>query len=105
MSHKITLKAVSDQNNHQKVTCHPNQRKDNSITVGDTLRFEAADQSNAIDVDLSGSATFNPGQSGSFFQEFVAKTAGAFDFGAKLTLPDKTVISWEPDGGGQGEVQ
>lgn len=103
--HTITLKAVSGKSNHQQVICHPNKRTDNIIGVGDTLRFEAADQSNSIDVGLSGTATFNPGRSGKFFQEFVAQAAGTFDFGANLTLPDKTVVSWEPDGGGQGEVQ
>lgn len=103
-THKIVLKVSKDETGKKLGRCVPSKRSENSMAVGQAIRFEAEDPSNTVEMALAGVATFTPGQRGQFFQEFTAKTAGTFQFIASLTLPDKTVIEWEPSRGGEGEV-
>jgi len=103
--HKVTLHVVSNAEGKKTVVCDPSQVESNRITIGRIVRFEAADESNTVEMGFGGDATFAPGARGIFFQEFTATAAGKFEFNANLTLPDLTVVAWAPGSGGQGEVQ
>jgi hypothetical protein len=102
--HKVTLHVATNAQGKRIVVCDPSKVENNRIKLGGAVRFEAADQANTVQIGLGGVATFTPGDKGAFFQEFTAATVGNFDFAASLTLPDATVIEWEPGSGGEGKV-
>jgi hypothetical protein len=102
--HKVTLHVATGAAGQSIVVCKPSKLSDNRIKIGGIIRFEAADVANHVEIGLSGDATFTPGPTGAFFEEFTAATPGKFDFGANLTLPDGMVIGWAAGEGGEGEV-
>ena len=105
MPHKVTLRVVSDSAGKKIVVCDPSKLESNQLKLGDIVRFEAADQSHAIEMGFGGDATFAPGSKGTFFQEFTATAIGTFEFTPSIRLADLTLVVWAPGGGGQGQVQ
>jgi hypothetical protein len=105
MPHKVTLRVVSDATGKKIVVCDPSKLESNRIKLGDVVRFEAADESHTVEMGFGGDAAFEPGSRGTFFQEFTATTAGAFEFTPSIRLADQTLVEWAPGAGGQGQVQ
>ena len=105
MPHKVTLSVVSDPAGKKIVVCDPSKIESNQLKLGDVVRFEAADQSQTVEMGFGGEATFAPGSKGTFFQEFTATAIGAFEFTPSIRLADLTLVQWAPGGGGQGQVQ
>jgi hypothetical protein len=103
--HKITLRVVSDSAGKKVVVCDPSKLESNQIKLGDAVRFEAADDSQTVEMEFAGDATFAPGSKGTFFQEFTATAIGAFEFTPTIRLADLTLVEWAPGAGGEGQVQ
>jgi hypothetical protein len=103
--HKVFLRVVSDDTGRKTGVCDPSAVEDNQVQVGQIVRFEAADSSHSLHIDLTGEARFTPGVHGTFFQEHTALTPGRFKFVAKLTLPGDTPVWWASGEGGEGIVR
>ena len=105
MPHTVKLHVLSDSAGKKIVVCDPSKLESNRIQLGDVMRFEAADESQTVEMGFGGVATFAPGSKGTFFQEFTAISIGTFEFTPTITLADLTVVEWAPGAGGQGEVK